>query len=110
MTTHLPGRARPLAAGLAVIGLLLAGCQTQPGAQPRTAVTCTPGTISIAVTNVSSKPAKYTVTVDIERAGYTDSEQYSSNRVEPGATGTITDKLPDEKAKCTVTGVDVFDA
>ena len=67
MTTHLPGRARALAAGLAVIGLLLAGCQTQPGVQPRTAVTCTPGTISIAVTNVSSKPAKYTVTVDIER-------------------------------------------
>ena len=100
---------RAAAAGAAVAVVLLAGCQAAP-VQPRTSVSCTPGKIAIEVTNVSNKAAKYTVTVEITRAGYTESEQYSSDRIAAGASGTVTDRIPDEKATCRVTGVEVFDA
>ena len=39
---------------------------------------------------MSSRAARYTVSVEFVRAGEKESEQYSSDRVEPGATATIT--------------------
>lgn len=62
----------------------------------------------IEVTNVSDQAARYTVSVTFVRAGDEEDEEYSSNRVEPGATATLRDERPDEPQTCRVTGVQVF--
>ncbi|MCW3156927.1 hypothetical protein [Micropruina sonneratiae] len=99
-------RLAALAAPLTTL-LLLAACQS-PLPQPRTSISCDPGTVVIEVTNVGDEAARYTVSVTFVRAGDEEDEEYSSNKVEPGATATITDDRPDEPQTCRVTGVQVF--
>ena len=111
MTPSPPRRLGTFAAtgSVVALGLLVAGCQAAP-VQPRTAVTCFPGRIAVAVTNLSTTAARYTVTVKITRAGYTDTEQYSSDLIQAGASATINDDLPGEQARCRVSGVQVWNA
>ena len=109
MTTPPKPRLMAVAGVMAVSSLLVAGCQATP-VQPRTSVSCTPGHIAIEVTNVSSAAARYTVTVEITRAGDTETEQYSSNRIEAGKSATITDVRPPEQAKRRVSSAEAFTA
>ena len=90
------------------LALLFGGCQTT--VQPRTSVVCPPGRVAVEVTNVSARAARYTVSVEFLRAEEKERDQYSSDRVEPGATATITDDRPDEAQTCRVTAVQVWDA
>ena len=107
MITSQPPR-RAVAALFAVAAALgVTGCQTD-GPQPISHVTCRPGSITIDLTNTGDRSARYTVTVAIKSAGTTFSVQYSSNAIEPGKTGRVTDDRPDDDETCTVTKVEVF--
>lgn len=105
MTPSATCRAVLLAVALP-FALALTSCSE--AVQPQTTVRCEPGSIRIEVTNVSDEAARYTVSVAIQTAGTTFNQQYSSDTVQPGATGTITDSRPDERETCTVTKVEVF--
>ena len=101
--------ARNLTTGL-VLGLVLlttTGCGDD-GPPPQAEVTCPPGAVEISVTNRSTQVERYTVRVEFTRAGDTEHEEYSSDAVDPGSTGTITDSRPDEPQTCSIERTEVF--
>jgi hypothetical protein len=76
--------------------------------QPEVAVECQPKSIEITITNTGEETARYTVAVEIERAGLVETERYSSNDVQPGETVVLTDNRPDDQENCVVDSVEVF--
>ena len=104
-----PGR-RPYLDRLGPAALIcsMGGCSTSALPDPEAAVRCEPRSIEIILTNVGDRSAAYTVSVDIDRDGFTEREQYSSNAIAPGATATLTDDRPDDEETCKVASIEVF--
>lgn len=88
--------------------MLLTSCGGSNLPDPEVAVECQPGSIRLDVTNTGDAPARYTVSVDINRDGLEETEQYSSNTVQPGETATLTDDRPDDQETCAVASVRAF--
>jgi hypothetical protein len=80
------------------------------GPQPEVSIKCPEGFVDITVKNVSDRPARYVVSVDITFLGTTTTEQFSSNTVAAGQVAVIHDSRIQSDGTCTVSEVRVFDA
>lgn len=102
-----------LLAALACSALALSACvqvRDTRGVQPTVAITCRPGQVRLDLRNVDSVPARYTVSVEIARDGLLETEQLSSDVVQPGKQVTLVELRPEEREQCRVTGVQVYPA
>lgn len=94
---------------IAALCVFAASCASQPA--PAVDVSCTPTKISVQIGNVSDRPARYFVAVEVRAEGLVTEELFSTNDVAPGSEITVEEpRIGDPGDSCVVTSTKTYAA